>query len=151
MYHQTDEGWLPMDEDVVTEPEEIELEEIALDELGLLSEQLAQHQIQSERRHTEILECLNRLENSSQTTENPSFQAMLTEVATLKTEVAELKGMIASLNVSLMAMSHSHHQPGQLPNDSETPTPEVENPAEQNQERSIEEPAPVGRKKHRIL
>ena len=134
------------------EPAPTEVEEIELDSLGIIGEEIAVLAIENEERHEEILECLRKLENSSET-QNPVSQAVLTELTTLKSELAELRGMIVSLQTSLTAMSHSH-QADQRPSESPTETVPVENPSEQNPERSTEEPAPEeiqSRKKRRIL
>ena len=130
-----------------TEPELTELVEEELDDLGIIGEEIAVLAIENEERHEEILECLNRLENSSET-ENPSSQAMLTEQSMLKAEIAELKGLLSGLS---MAMSHSHQE---VPPRSESSTEEtpVENPSEQSRESSTEEPRPEDRRpKRRIL
>ena len=137
----------PDADDIVDDIEE------ATEDIDELSEQLAVHSIISEERHDEILarvdECNQTIQTlSSQVTqgESPILTQLLNQMIELRTELSVLKSSMDSrLNRD------------RTPNPSETSEPEtpLENPAEQNREKSTversEENAEQKRPKNRFV
>lgn len=123
------------DAPIVTE----QVEDVA-DEVEDLSEQLALQSIITDEKLQEVLECLERLEQSSKT-ESPSLAAIQAELLNLRTELVNLK--------SSMATSHTNRTQNQSP---ERQPEELPNPVNQTEEPELSvTPEPVRRKKSRFI